>query len=144
MEEQNRQGTVKINKNVSQLDDKLFLARGSQIDVEVRNSQQESELFHFKVMELKVHEDDAEKPTQCRVRFHFFFELLRAQKEPRLEDFEWDVNSEPRQYLYLSKDTSRLMEVVNNYTATVYKRKNIDEKGRPVDDEVFENSHRSQ
>jgi len=39
MEEQNRQGTVKINKNVSQLDSKLFSARDSRIDVEVRNSQ---------------------------------------------------------------------------------------------------------
>ena len=35
----------------------------------------------------------------------------------------------------MSKDTRRLMEVVNNYTATVYTRGNIDDQGKYLDPE---------
>lgn len=83
-------------------------------------------------MELKVHEDTMDL-SSCKVRFHFYFELLRQKTRDSLSVFEWDVNSNPRQYLYLSKDTKRLMEVINNYTATVYYRGNIDENGKFVE-----------
>lgn len=68
------------------------------------------------------------------MRFHFYFELLRQKTRDNLSQFEWDVNSNPKQYLYLSKDTRRLMEVINNYTATVYYRGNINENGNFIDD----------
>ena len=74
------------------------------------------------------------------MRFHFLFEVLRQKLRDKLDGFEWDVNSNPKQYLYLSKDTNRLMEVVNNYTATVYERGNINSDGRFVEedrDEMF-------
>ena len=79
-------------------------------------------------MELKVH-GDTNDLSECRVRFHFFFELFRVKHRDRLKDFEWDINSNPQQRLYLSQDTMRLMEVINNTTATVYYRGNIDDNG---------------
>ena len=98
------------------------------------NSAQKSDLFHFKVMELKVHEDNG-NVSECKVRFHFFFELLRQRIRDKLENFEWDVNADPKQHLYLSKDTRRLMEVVNSTTATVYIRGNIDSQGKFIEED---------
>lgn len=36
---------------------------------------------------------------------------------------DWNIDADPIQNLYLSKDTKQLMEVVNNFFATIYKRK---------------------
>ena len=95
------------------------------------NSVQKTELYHFKVMELKSHEDtkDTTGFSSCKLRFHFFFHLLQKLDLQHLQNYDWDVNSTPQQRLYLSRDTQRLMEVINNFTATVYRRSNsIDDK----------------
>ena len=85
-------------------------------------------LYHFKVMELKVYEDTTEE-SECRLRFHFIFDMLKSKTRQKLEDFIWDVSSNPSQRLYLSHDTTRLMEVINNYVATVYYRVNFEPEG---------------
>ena len=113
---------------MTNLTNELFTSTREGLNVEVLNSQQQSELFHFKVMELKVHGDTGSH-SECRVRFHFFFDLLRQQNQEKLNEFDWNINAKPRQHLYLSQDTMRLMEVVNQFTATVYYRGNIDEHG---------------
>ena len=97
----NKDGTVKANKGIMKLGDGLFKARDDKINVRVLNSQQKSELFHFKVMQLRVHEDEPKGLSECKVRFHFFFELLKKKVrensgEAKLSLFEWDVNSNPR------------------------------------------------
>lgn len=51
----NKDGSVKRDKDVKVLGDGLFKARDDKIKVKVRNSYQKSDIFHFKVMELKVH-----------------------------------------------------------------------------------------
>lgn len=43
---------------------------------------------------------------------------------------DWNVDSKPVQSLYLSKDTTRLMEVVNNFFATIYERIYIEDIGK--------------
>ena len=125
----NKDGSVKRDKDVQRLGNGLFKAKDDKVEVKVLNSYQKSDIFHFKVMELKVHED-TDDVSECKVRFHFYFELLRQKVRSKLDQFEWDINSDPKQHLYLSKDTRRLMEVVNNYTATVYTRGNIDDQGK--------------
>ena len=67
-----------MTKKDKKLDAKLFISRETgdkEVNVKVVTSQQKSDLFHFKVMELKVHED-TKHYSECKVRFHFFFELL--------------------------------------------------------------------
>ena len=76
-------------------------------------------------MELRTHED-TNKKSECRVRFHFIFDIIKETKNPILNEFDWDVNSAPVQRLYLSRDTKKLMEVINNFIATVYKRVDIE------------------
>lgn len=125
------------------MDSKLFSPREEGFEVKVLNSQQRSDLFHFKVMELKVH-DDTKSHSECQVRFHFFFELLRPKVRDELEEFDWDINSNPKQHLYLSQDTMRLMEVVNNFAATVYYRGNIDENGTIIRQSTILNSNLSE
>ena len=61
--------------------------------------------------------------------FHFFHELLQYQDNDDLKDFDWDVNSMPKQRLYLSKDTTKMMEVTNNFVAIVYERVNVNDLG---------------
>ena len=79
-------------------------------------------------MELKVHEDTTVE-SECRLRFHFIFDMIKPKKRKKLEDFVWDISSNRCQRLYLSHDTTRLMEVVNNYVATVYYRVNFEPEG---------------
>ena len=97
------------------------------------NSQQKAELYHFKVMELKTHEDTSEG-SQCRLRFHFIFDIIKRRPKKHLEAFDWDVNSAPMQRLYLSRDTTKMMEVINNFIATVYRRVDVDP--HPIDPEA--------
>ena len=54
------------------------------------------------------------------------------EKKKKWQAFDWAISADPRQRLYLSKDTKRLMEVVNNFVATVYQRVNIDKQGRSI------------
>ena len=82
-------------------------------------------------MELKVHEDTKET-SECRLKFHFIFDMIRKQKSEELKEFDWDISSNPIQRLYLSKDTTRMMEVINNQIATVYYRVNFFSEGTDV------------
>ena len=102
------------------------------MDIQILNSQQKAELYHFKVMELRTHEDTKDN-SQCRLRFHFIFDLIKKKKRDYLKSFDWDVNSDPIQRLYLSQDTTRLMEVINNVIATVYVRQNVEDKNQNRD-----------
>ena len=49
-----------------------------------------------------------------------------------MSKFEWDINTEPVHRIYLSKDTKRLMEVINNFVAIVYYRVNVGENLKTV------------
>ena len=81
-------------------------------------------------MELKVHEDfDTSRESECRLRFHFIFDMIKPKSRKKLADFVWDISSNLSQRLYLSQDTTRLMEVINNYVATVYYRVNFEPEG---------------
>lgn len=92
-------------------------------------------MYRFKVMQLKTHED-TKVESECKLRFHFLFPLIKArEKLDEAEDmsyFDWDIMSSPVQRLFLSRDTQRMMEVKNNFVATVYTRYNIDETGKSI------------
>ena len=86
-------------------------------------------------MQLSVHEDnkneiDGKSIVKCR--FHFLFDVIRKKHRDYLEAFDWDVCSDPIQRLYLSKDTTRMMEVINNFIGTVYYRVNVDDDGSKI------------
>ena len=85
-------------------------------------------------MQLRVHEDTG-GASQCEVRFHFLFPLIKTMPRQKLKSFSWDINSAPVQRLWLSKDTSRMMEVINDFIGTVYKRVDIDDTGEEIQDE---------
>lgn len=95
--------------------------RSEGVQIQILNSHKKVEFYHFKVMSLKTHED-TKKASECKLLFHFYFKMLSKKKRDYLEGFDWDVNYEPNQRLYLSRDTRRLMEVINNFAATVYTR----------------------
>ena len=82
-------------------------------------------------MELRAHED-TKRNSICKVKFHFFFNLLKKSNKIDVADteFEWEISSDPQQRLYLSQDSYRMMEVMNNLTATVYTRHNMDSNGK--------------
>ena len=73
------------------------------------------------------------------MRFHFIFDIIKEIKNPMLKQFDWDVNSEPIQRLYLSRDTTKMMEVINNFIASVYYRVDITADGSTfnVDEQDF-------
>ena len=108
-------------------EDKLLRIEKQKMAVQILNSQQKADLYHFKVMELQTHED-TKGESILRLRFHFLFDMIRKVERSHLRNMNWDISSNPIQNLYLSKDTTRLMEVTNNCFATVYIRQNIDEK----------------
>ena len=96
--------------------------------VRVLNSQSQAKLFHFKVMYLKVH-GDTKSFSKCGLLFHFTFPLIQKKEREYLKSYDWDVDSEPVQRLWLSKDTTLMMEVINDFIGSVYKRVNIDSNG---------------
>ena len=119
----------------------MFRSSNSKVKVKVLNSQQKSDLFHFKVIQLRVHED-TRGSSSCKVRFHFFFELLRKRVKNELEIFDWNVNHAPKQRLYLSRDTMRLMEVINGTTAVVYQREDvIDGETQAMESEKYQDGN---
>ena len=116
---------VNIDQNVKRLEENLFMPHPA-IPIEILNSQQESELYHFKVMELRTHEDTGGF-SNCRLRFHFLFDMIKRRERQHLKNFDWDVNSNPVQRLYLSENTFYMMEVTNDFIANVYYRVNVTE-----------------
>lgn len=80
-------------------------------------------------MSLKVHED-TKGQSQCELLFHFYFPKIKDPPPQNSNDpmmrqkYDWDVSKQPVQHLYLSKDTTKLMEVINGYIATIYIRVN--------------------
>lgn len=74
--EKNAKFIVNLDSNVNCLDDNLFTSSNTEVQTEVVNSEQQRDIFHFKVMELRSSED-TKKESLCRVRFHFLFKLLR-------------------------------------------------------------------
>ena len=53
----------------------------------------------------------------------------RRTKEDILIDPEFDFGEDAIQRLYLSRNTKRLMEVISNRFAIIYKRRNVDSSG---------------
>lgn len=131
IQSKNKAGLINVDKNVKQLMPNLFKPEPAHVKVDILNSQRRTEMYHFKVMELRTYEDGLEK-SDLKVRFHFLFDLIKKVNRPELEQFDWNVDSKPLQRLYLSKDTTKLMEVTNNFIGTVYKRKNLDSFGKLV------------
>lgn len=70
--------------------------------------------------------------SQSKIIFHFDFPLFRKVNNVILDKFDWDLGVEPDQRLILSKDTKKLLEVINNQAAFVYYRRNIN--GRIAED----------
>ena len=81
---------------------------------------------------MKVHED-TKSGSQINTLFHFTFPKFQNHEDEGFASNCWDINTNPRQRLYLSKDTTRLMEVINNVIGTVYIRVNIDENNRVIE-----------
>ena len=46
-------------------------------------------------MQLRVYEDTKGK-SSCKLRFHFYFELLRKKVINSLKIFDWNINQNPR------------------------------------------------
>ena len=97
-------------------------------------------MFHFKVMGLQVHEDTGNR-SQCKRLFHFIFPMIKTKMRKQLENFAWDIDSNPVQRLWLSRDTKLMMEVINDYIGTVYRRVNIDHQGNQILNEEDSNDY---
>ena len=97
--------------------------------IDIRNSDEKKNYHHFKVLSLQTYEDNKEqeiKGSNCKLLFHFIFKLIQENKDDSLSKMDWDIQQNPVQQLYLSKDTRRLMKVVNNFYATVYERQDVE------------------
>ena len=132
-EAKNDAGLINADAKVKQLPKDLFRAAPAHVSIDILNSQQNADLFHFKVMELRTYEDQPEVlGSTCRLRFHFMFPLIRKQLNDKLENFDWDVDSTPQQRLYLSRDTEKLLVVTNNFIGQVYSRMDVDSMGKSI------------
>ena len=78
--------------------------------------------------------------NECKCLFEFDFRLIQnesAQKKEKifLKLYDFDVTYNPIQRLYLSEDTTLLMEVINGFVARVYQRHDIDDLGYKTENE---------
>ena len=122
LDKANKLGFVGICPSVSAVDQDL-LRPAKKTTIDVFNSHSSHQLHHFRVLQLRSHEDTG-AGSECKLRFHFFFKMFKAQESKTLQNFEWNVCINPVQRLYLSQDTRLLMEVINNFIVTVYRRVN--------------------
>lgn len=96
-------------------------------------------LYHFQVLELQTYEDTG-RPTSCKVLFTFVHKIIKKNKDESIADggaadLECDLGVDPMQRLYLSRDTERMMEVINNRFAIVYRRYYVDTERHASKDE---------
>ena len=70
--------TIFLAKDVHKLEKKLFTSE-KEVDIDIRDSQREAEMYHFKVMSLRVHEDTGDQ-SECKKLFHFLFPLIKTKK----------------------------------------------------------------
>ena len=125
--ERNETGSLSVlGRSINNLEQDIVKPRDSDIKLKVLSSMQKADLYHFKVMELRAHED-TKGMSDCSLKFHFMFECLKQKEREYLKIFEWDIASKPIQRIYLSRNTLRLMEVINDFIATVYVRTNVDD-----------------
>ena len=128
MERANKFDVATLNAgSISQLSPDL-LRGDAEMEVKIRETQIDLDIFNFKVMELKTFEDTSFVNT-CRCLFNFNFKLIQKEPKEYLKMFDFDITQNPIQRLYLSKDTKLLMEVINGFVATVYERFNVDDNG---------------
>lgn len=126
----NRQRTVNIEENVRLLEKSLFIAN-KDIKIDILDSQSLVELYHFKVMSLRVHED-TKSNSVCSLLFHFIFPLIKQKTREYLKNYDWNIDEKPVQRLWLSKDTRLMMLVINDVIGTVYRRIDIDDDGNEI------------
>ena len=92
----------------------------------VKNADKKVDMYPFMVISLKVHED-TQSQSQCDLKFKFLFPKLR--KKPAIDGKHKKVDYEDEQqsiqHLYLSRDTTKLMEVIDNQVASIYYRVDI-------------------
>lgn len=91
-------------------------------------------------MQLRTFDDSGEI-NECKISFHFMHRLIRKNKttDESWIDPEWDFGDDSVQRLYLSRNTMRLMEVINNTFAIVYNRRYVDSKGEILTTEESDN-----
>ena len=92
----------------------------------VKNADKKVDMYQFMVISLKVHED-TKSQSQCDLKFKFLFPKLR--KKPTIVGADKKVDYEDEQqsiqHLYLSRDTTKLMEVIDNQVASIYYRVDV-------------------
>ena len=85
------------------------------MDLSVRTDQ----LYHFKVLKLRSHSDTNEGP-EVTLAFHFFHKLFANNENEFVKDLHWTLNKDVQQRLYLSQNTHRLLEVINQRLGIIY------------------------
>jgi len=103
------------------------------IEVDLVENSQKVGLYHFKVVELKTFTDTMDN-NEVKTVFHFFFQLILTKHQVGLEKFSWNYQSHPVQKIYLSQDTMKLMEVLNDTVAILYERTKV---GTSEIEEIF-------
>lgn len=86
---------INIDAGVRRLEANLFKPKPENMRIDILNSQQKADLYHFKVLDLQTHED-TKGFSSCKVRFHFLFDMIKPKERWYLKDFDWDINSAPR------------------------------------------------
>jgi len=69
--------------------------------VVVQNTARDPKLYHFKVVELRTHEDTGGS-SEVNLLYHFTFPKFVHEENSGTSKNAWDVNINPRQRLYLS------------------------------------------
>ena len=72
-------------------------------DCQMLDTSMKFSLYHFKVMQLRTHEDDPSIVHDCRVKFHFEHPLIR-HKKAKISVVESETpNSETNNTIVLNK-----------------------------------------
>ena len=66
------------------------------IDVRITEHQQDQKIHHFKLMQMRTHEDNQNGFTEVDLLYHFAFPKFK--KHPKMDDdgdYAWDIKTNP-------------------------------------------------
>jgi hypothetical protein len=112
---------MQVDSEFGKVNSDLIKAADSDIKIDALASENFADLYLFRVMSLKGHEDTMGH-SQVDMRFQFLHPMIRKVNDPKQENFDWNISQDPIQEIHISRSTKRMMEIINNSMATIYER----------------------
>ena len=111
-------------------------------EIDLVHNQEVFKTFNFYLLKMRSHLDldpklkkeeslrlvqNDEQDEKVDIVYQFEYDIMVDLSQEDVEAFGWDVEKKPCQMIFVSADTNKLLEVINNQVAIVSERRDIDD-----------------